>query len=187
MLADFNAQMVEVSLIGCRVEHEGRVPMGTTAPLQFVWESQLVKINAKVARSEFKSDGGRCVYVSGLQFCNAITDAPPAMRSIVTSLVGDMLKMIPRPAKASGAVPFLTSDPDETRKLSPYVECTFDNGTWRTMKTWSIRQPRDGFTVPNPGTAAEIERLCRDYELATPKTRSLIRAAAEVIMARGSR
>ena len=183
VLSDYKAHVVEISLIGCRVEHDGRIPIGTSTSLNFIWQSQLVSLQAKVARSEFKSDNGRCMYSSGLQLCNSIFDAHPAVRSIIASLVSDVTSILPATA-APESVPFFSSDPDEPKKGTTFTECTFENGSWRTKKIWVPRQPREGITITTPASAAEVERLCREYELASPAMRTRLRAAAELAIAR---
>ena len=52
-MGDIEVQLVDVSLVGGRIEHSERVAMGATMPLRFNWRGEAMLIKAKVARTKW--------------------------------------------------------------------------------------------------------------------------------------
>jgi hypothetical protein len=96
-LVDVDAQIIELSLLNCRVQHFGRVMMGSTATLQFQWRGEKIKLKGKVARTTMKPIGGKPAYESAIQFGTTLDEAPDALKKIMKGL----------------AQPFAASEPQE--------------------------------------------------------------------------
>jgi hypothetical protein len=96
-LVDVDAQIIELSLLNCRVQHFGRVTMGSTATLQFQWRGEKIKLKGKVARTTMKPIGGKPAYESAIQFGTTLDEAPDALKKIMKGL----------------AQPFAASEPEE--------------------------------------------------------------------------
>jgi len=64
-----------------------------------------------------------------------------------------------------------------------YAQCNFENGKWTVTHTTVPKQPRDGFTIVDPGDQREIDQFCRTYEYADPDTRRMIRVSCELMIA----
>lgn len=97
ILVDVDALIIEVSLLNCRVQHFGRVTMGSTATLQFQWRGEKIKLKGKVARTTMKPIGGKPAYESAIQFGTTLDEAPDALKKIMKGL----------------AQPFAASEPEE--------------------------------------------------------------------------
>jgi hypothetical protein len=173
-LGDYNAKIVEISLIGCRVEHDGRMAMNAMAPLQFYWQSQALQMKVRVARSEMRMSGGRSMYVSGIEFCKSIFDAPRIVTNVIASMVREVLPAIPAAAVAS----------QSSAPSAPFLELKFENGFVSKRSVWAPKHPTEGITIASPAHALDVDRLCHAFELADVDTRRQFRAAAELIMAR---
>ena len=310
-IGDADARIVDVSLIGCRIEHAERLAMGAAMPIRFTWRGENIALNAKVARTEMRSIGGRMMYSTGLQFAASVDESPEAVRRIMASLVKTSVAdkpaaevpifferapffrhdeeeeapkapppppvqppkpqpapkpqvaapkpaapkpqapppapppiqaPIPAPAPVTAAAIALgeempeISGPDFELDLNPtatpthydfdaapavasqsfelegediglsfehevhempsspsfeleveeaprYVRCSFENGAWSVEQTSEPKQPREGFTIADPGDQREIDQFCKTYEYADPETRRMIRVSCELMIA----
>jgi hypothetical protein len=246
-LVDVDALIIEVSLLNCRVQHFGRVTMGSNATLQFQWRGEKIKLKGKVARTTMKPIDGKPAYESAIQFGTTLDEAPDALKKIMRSLVQPFAepeapapppkaesrqkaatppqkgaapaqkaaapqKPAPKPApirvhtpppmpdiaplfSLDDPVPFLREDEDEIEEIEAsaeirpvsYVECTLHSGKWTTRRVTDPRQPREGFTMIDPGSDAEVSEFCKTYEVADPETRRMIRVSFEVSIAQRER
>ena len=181
---DRAVRIVEISLIGCRIEHVGRLPIGGATVLEFQWNDQDIRVPAAISRSKmlgFAPGGER--YESGLRFAVSVETAPEQLKQILDAFVEKSPVAPPLHEK----VPFLRwyDDVDEPEpELEPepeYVECSLLNETtWERRRVCDPRQPREGFTTIPPENDEELELLCRTYQYADPETRKLIRLTLEL-------
>jgi len=82
-----DAQVVELSLIGAKVEHFNRLSMNSSATVQFAWKGKTIKLKGKVARTEMRSIRGKMGYMSGVTFANKLEEAPKELRWIMSTFV----------------------------------------------------------------------------------------------------
>jgi len=82
-----DAHIVELSLIGAKIEHFNRISMNSSATVQFAWKGKTIKLKGKVARTEMRSIGGKLGYVSGVTFANRLDEAPKELRWIMSTFV----------------------------------------------------------------------------------------------------
>jgi len=97
-LVDVDAQIIELSLLNCRVQHFGRVMMGSTATLQFQWRGEKIKLKGKVARTTMKPIGGKPAYESAIQFGTTLDEAPDALKKIMKGLAQPFAAVEPQEA-----------------------------------------------------------------------------------------
>jgi len=88
MLNDVGGRIVEISLIGCKVEHAGRVNMGSTVTMDFLWQGRKIRLKAKVARTEMRPIAGKPGYLSALQLAATLEESPAALRRVIAGLLG---------------------------------------------------------------------------------------------------
>ncbi len=100
-LSGFEGKLLEISLIGCLVEHVDRVLPKARLPLRFKWRGSEIRIEVTVIRSEMRIIFGRPAYVSGLEFCASQEESPQVVREIV----GWLTKQAGSPATAPGTEP----------------------------------------------------------------------------------
>jgi hypothetical protein len=246
-IGDVAVQIVELSLLNCRVEHYGRLTMGANASLHFQWRGEKIKLKGKVARTEMRPIGGKPGYSSAVQFATSLEDSPEPLQRVVRGLV-QMLgapdlappppphpafpskpaatKPAPSPKSQSKSAPTAKAAPspkaapppppkpkaappppppppplpepapflrdfdeeDEIEEIEAsaeivpvtFVQCVLNAGKWTKKRVDDPKQPREGFTMIDPGDDAEVDEFCKTYEVADPETRRMIRVSFEV-------
>jgi len=98
MIGDMEARIVEISLIGGKIEHIGRLNMGSAITLQFRWQHENVKLKAKIARTQMSTVGGKMGYSSGVDFAKSAAEAPVILQRIVASFIEPESISLPEPA-----------------------------------------------------------------------------------------
>lgn len=177
----FAAKIVDISLIGCRIEHTDRLPPRARMPLKFSWRGAPVRVDGTVVRSELTSLSGKPAYISGLEFCESADASPPVIRDIVGWLVAA--------AKQAETPPIAEPERDEEPELlsAKYLQCTFAGGQWSKLFVDDPAQPAEGFTIRAPAKDSEADVLCRAYQQADPAKRRTMRAAFQRDIARDKR
>src|SRR5450432_3437266 len=176
-LGGFDAKIIEVSLMGCQVEHSDRVLPRARLALRFKWRGAPVKVEGTVIRSEMRSVGGKPGYLSGLSFCDSMEHSPPVIREVVAWLAKDLK---PEPVAPVTKNPYIDDDDEEPEELSaPFLQCTLGGGEWMKLYVTDRKQPAEGFTIPAPSNENEVDVLCRAYEKADAKRRKAMRASFE--------
>ena len=103
MMNDVGGRIVEISLIGCKVEHPGRVNMGSTVNMDFLWKGRKIRLKAKVTRTEMRPIAGKPGYFSALQLASSLEESPVALRWVIAGLLGqpfdEPLEPEPEPVK----------------------------------------------------------------------------------------
>ena len=82
-----DAQIVELSLIGAKVEHFNRLSMNSSATVQFAWKGKTIKLKGKIARTEMMAIRGKPGYMSGVTFAARLEEAPKELRWIMSTFV----------------------------------------------------------------------------------------------------
>jgi hypothetical protein len=174
-------RIVDLSMIGARVEHEEKLTVGALVDL----ELQGVRFKGRVARSEISGrKGGTLVYQSGVHFAELDSAASGVIASILRggNEAPAPAPEPPAPAAPSPAPPakssgggsmFLPVDDEETM---PYIMLRFRDRRWSKHYTATPQQPEDGLTISRD-QAKEIDMLQRTYETADPETRRMMRIA----------
>ena len=182
-LGGVDARIIEVSLLGCQIEHSDRVLPRARMALRFKWRGAQVKVEATVMRSEMRVVGGKPGYLSGLEFCDAVEYAPAVIREVVEWLVR---QTTPAAVVAEPVIrknPYIDDDEEPEVLSAPFLQCTLGGGEWMKLYVTDQKQPRDGFTIPAPSNEAEVEVLCRAYEKADADRRRAMRASFELAIA----
>jgi hypothetical protein len=132
-------KIVELSLIGARVEHFNRLSMNSPATVQFKWKGKTFKLKGKVARTEMRSIRGKPGYLSGVTFAETPETAPQELRWIMSTFVEtiDTEAEIPSPAPTPASPP----PPNATAPIA-------------AMKSPPAAAPSPAFASPPPPPAA---------------------------------
>ena len=106
----------------------------------------------------------------------------PAVASQSFELEGEDLGMSfePQPDETPAPASFELHVEEESPR---YVRCSFEEGKWSAEQTADAKQPREGFTILDPGDQREIDQFCKTYEYADPETRRMIRVSCELMIA----
>lgn len=103
MLNDVGGRIIEISLIGCKIEHPGRVNMGSTVNMDFLWKGRKIRLKAKVTRTEMRPISGKPGYLSALQLASSLEESPVSLRWVIAGLLGqpfdEPLEPEPEPVK----------------------------------------------------------------------------------------
>lgn len=175
-------RVIDLSMIGARVEHEEKLTVGSTVDL----ELRGVRFKGRVARSEISGrKGGTLVYQSGIHFPELDAEASGVIAAILMPPVEQAQSQPaaaaapppPPPAapasSAGGGSMFFQVDDEETM---PYIMLRYRDNRWSKHYTATPQQPDEGLTISRD-QAQEIDMLQRTYETADPETRRMMRIA----------
>jgi hypothetical protein len=171
----FTARMVELSLIGCQIEHEDRIVARSRLPLRFKWRGAIARIDATLVRSEMRAIGGKPMYYSGIEFCASPEESPAVVREIIGWLERENAKNAPPPASE----PVVEAEEEAESLSADFLQCTLADGEWTRLYVNDPQQPADGFTIAVPSNESEVDVLCRAYETAGFDKRRAMRKSFE--------
>ena len=183
----YPVKIVEMSAIGCKIEHRDKLSLNSTITVKFKWEDFPVQLPAKVMRQQLRPG---MTYESGLKFADSLELAPDIMRAIVATLVKKELPpeiAIPQPVIEEELIYSAAADefedlpvPPPTAPAMQYIECRLDDdGMWHRRPVSAAIQPDEGF-ITIPADDGELDELCKTYGYADPDTRRLIRISLEL-------
>lgn len=179
--AGTRARVLEISVVGLLIAHEGKITPGTTHDLQVDWQGTTLEFSCRVARSTLwrlaKSAGERSVYHSGLKILAARGDSSAHLRELLAERIIRALEE--QKANARG-IPPLAAFMYQPGKGELYRRCEFVDGVWRKSETIRPQQPASGFTVSADVDPAHVDMLCRTWEMTTPEGRRLTQMLAEL-------
>jgi len=198
-IGDMEVRILEISLIGGRIEHHGRLAMNANVTLHFRWSGEKIQLRAKIARTEMRSVGGKTGYSSGVDFAKTPEEAPATLQRIIASFLKKAEPPPPPPPpppvySASTPAPFLSDIDDDVveeigsdAEVLPYVRCVWEEEQWVKERTRDPKQPMQGFTMLAPESEEEIDDFCRTYTVADPETQRMIRLSFELAIAQDRR
>ncbi|HEV2719954.1 MAG TPA: PilZ domain-containing protein [Thermoanaerobaculia bacterium] len=174
--------ILDASLIGLRVAHQGTVPpAGSPCRIEFEWEGRAIELDCEVRRNALhklaKEKNEKSIYHAGLSIVGALGDSDAALRTMIAAIVARALDE--QKANARG-VPAEAAQCFQTGKGSEYVRCELVDGTWRRSETNRSDQPMNGFTVSANESREHVQMLCDTFLNADGDGRQLIRMMAEL-------
>ncbi|HEY5611559.1 MAG TPA: hypothetical protein VIL97_10150 [Thermoanaerobaculia bacterium] len=198
-LGHLGAQLLEIGLLGARIELDEPLNVGARSTLTFAWGEETVVFECVVARCDLQDiltqTRGRSIYHSGLTIERARGESGVVLKRMIAAHVTRALEEQKANARGDLApwvqrVPFFSSWP-ATKPTAPptpqegaiYLSCRFSRGEWRKTPVYKPKQPLDGFTVSAAVDEAELDLLCKSYESADDAARQLIRLCAEMSLA----
>ncbi|MEO6259039.1 MAG: PilZ domain-containing protein [Thermoanaerobaculia bacterium] len=90
-IGEISVSLVEISLIGCLLEHSDRMAMGSTFTVGFRWAGENVSLKGRVARTQMRVVDGRPGYQSGIQFAESVETSPEPLQRVLRSLLPDSM------------------------------------------------------------------------------------------------
>lgn len=204
--------LVDLSVMGGRVEHHVPLIAGAYSQLTFRWEDTAIVIDCRIVRSRLErfSAGadGMTVYHSGLEF-EGLT---PETRKRVKELIGGFITRALEEQKlnARGVLPEhdvsrmpifrfggqLTANDKQLSgsalfptariaKETGYICYALENNSWRQKRTHDPGQPMEGFTISANEDRGQAELLCEAYERSGRDGRHLIQLCAQLSVMEG--
>lgn len=169
-------EIVDLSVLGARVEH--RVPLASSehSHISFLWDGQAIAADCRIVRSRLEKG----LYRSGVEFDNL----PGSLREAIGRLIAVHLQRAfdeQRRAARDVILPPL----DALSFDNGFVCLTLAGGGWLRKRTHDPGQPDDGFTVSADETDSQIELLREAYERSDGAGRKLIQIFAQLSIAEG--
>ena len=206
--------LVDISLLGARVEHHIPLTAGARAKLSFVWDDEEIHTECHIVRSRLErfsvGADGLTVYHSGLEF----EETDPEIKARLKTLIGRFISRALEEQKmnARGEIPQhdvnkmpifrhgqLTANSKDVAeevgesalptsriaKESGYICYHLENNTWRKKRTHDPGQPTEGFTISATEDRAQADLLCEAYRRSDKEGRKMIQLFAQLSIMEG--
>ena len=178
---DARVQVVDVSVNGLLIAHEGRHPPGEQRRLRIEWDGATVDVLCSIVRSTVwrlaRAAGEQSVYRSGLRIVQASADSLERLRELIAARI---LRALEEQKANARGIPPLAAYMYQPGKGDLYRRCEFMDGKWRRTETTHPQQPPNGFTVAADVDPAQIDLLCQTWEGTTTEGRRLTHMLAEL-------
>lgn len=201
--------LVDISVLGARIEHHVPLAAGAHTRLSFEWEGTPIAVDCRIVRSRLErfsvGADGLTVYHSGLEFDGV---APPVMAELKAMLARFITRALEeQKLNARGVLPehdvdrmpifrfggqLTANAKDKELAGSPvlptsrvatetgYVCYRLENAQWRRKRTHDPGQPPAGFTISANEDHSQAELLCDAYLRADDDGRRMIQLCAQL-------
>jgi hypothetical protein len=212
-LGSAQVALVDISVLGARVEHHVPLIAGAYSRLAFEWENRSVLADCRIVRSRLErfsvGSDGLTIYHSGLEF----QTIPDGARAVLKDMIGLFISRALEEQKlnARGVMPQhdaarmpifrfggqLTANAKDAPRASllptsrmvtetGYVSYHLENGhSWRRKRTHDPGQPLEGFTVSATEDHSQVELLCDAYKRSDLDGRRMIQLCAQLSIVDG--
>jgi PilZ domain len=201
--------LVDLSILGARVEHHTPLAAGGNSRLSFTFEDHDLALECRIVRSRLErfsvGTDGLTVYHSGLEFQHANDPMRDRLKTIIGRFIAAALEE--QKLNARGVLPQhsvdrmpifrfggqLTANQKDKEmagasvmptvrmvKETGYVCYALENNTWRRKRTHDPGQPMEGFTISATEDHTQAEMLCDAYTRSDRDGRRLIQLCAQL-------
>jgi hypothetical protein len=178
-------RVLELSVVGFLVAHEGRVAPGASHHLSIAWQGAKMELECETIRSTLyrlaRNLGEKSVYHTGLRIVRYNGDDFDRLRELIFDRILRALEEMK--ANASG-IPPLAAYMYQPEKGELYRRCELVGGTWRKTETIRSQQPANGFTISAEVDPQHVAMLCDTWERTTSEGRRLTQLLAELSISR---
>lgn len=206
--------LVDLSILGARVEHHTPLAAGGNSRLTFTFENHDLALECRIVRSRLErfsvGTDGLTVYHSGLEFQSADETMRARLKTIIGRFIAAALEE--QKLNARGVLPQhsvdrmpifrfggqLTANQKDKEvtgsavlphvrmvKETGYVCYALENNTWRRKRTHDPGQPLEGFTISATEDHTQAEMLCEAYSRSDREGRRLIQLCAQLSIMEG--
>jgi len=207
--------LVDLSVLGARLEHHVSLAAGNRARLVFEIDGERLVTDCRIVRSRLErfSTGadGLTVYHSGVEFENLEDSTRDMLKAIIGRFITRALEE--QKLNARGVIPQhdvakmpifrrggqLTANGKDVRELaggsllpssrmaadSGYVCYQFEGHNWRKKRTHDPGQPSEGFTISALEDVQQAELLCDAYARSDRDGRRMIQLFAQLSIMEG--
>lgn len=206
--------LVDISILGARIEHHVPLIAGAHTRLSFTCEARQVAVDCRIVRSRIErfSTGadGLTVYHSGLEFDDIDARTKETLKTMIGRFISRALEE--QKLNARGVMPEhdadrmpifrfggqLTANAKDKRidavpilpaarvaKESGYICYHLENKCWRQKRTQDPGQPMEGFTISAAEDHAQVELLREAYEKSDLDGRKMIQLCAQLSIVEG--
>ena len=205
--------LVDISVLGARVEHHVPLATGAITSLAFEWDGETIEAECRIIRSRLErfsvGPDGLTVYHSGVEFLEAPADTRNQIKNMIAVFISRALeeqKLNARgvlPQHDVGKMPIFryggqltanVKDKEMATSLLPtsrvvretgYICYRLENNQWRPRRTHDPGQPTEGFTISATEDSSQVEMLCAAYEKSDGEGRRLIQLFAQLSIVEG--
>lgn len=178
---EMDVRVIEVSVSGFLIAHEGRLASGQTRPLVIDAIDGAIALEGAVVRSTLyrlsKALGEKSLYHTGLRVVSFSGDSFVRLRALIGERIVRALEE--QKANARG-IPPLFAYMYQPEKGELYRRCEYVDGGWRKSETIRPLQPASGFTISADVDPEHVEMLCETWEQTTAEGRRLTQLLAEL-------
>lgn len=173
--------MIDVSVSGARIAHQGELQPGSRAKISFDWEGNDIAFECEVTRCGLDKKAtdvsGKPIHQSGLRFVRPVGQSASYLRGMIAQFV--MRALDEQKANARGIPPRAATFQSGIKEAT-YVTYRFVRNEWQKAESKNPQQPLDGFTVSAKEDPMQVDMLCKTYETADFAGRKMIRQLAEM-------
>ena len=185
LFGETRVHVIEMSVVGFRIAHEGRLAGGESRHLVLEWKGAVIELLCSVVRSTLfrlgKTLDERSIYHTGLSIVRFENDGFDQLRN----LLGDRILRALDEMKANArGIPPLSAYMYQPEKGELYRRCEWINGIWRKTETIRAKQPPNGFTVSAEVDPEHVDMLCETWERTSEEGRRLTQLLAELSVSR---
>ena len=204
--------LVDISVLGARIEHHVPLTAGSRSKVTFTWEDEQITTDCTIVRSKLErfsiGADGLTIYHSGLEFEDTSAEMKAKLKAIIARFIGRALDEQKMNARGEiphhdvdhmpifkhgqltantkdvegGATPLPTS---RIAKESGYVCYHLENNTWSRKRTQDPGQPAEGFTISATEDRAQADLLCEAYLKSDKEGRKMIQLFAQLSIMEG--
>jgi hypothetical protein len=211
-LGSAHVVLVDLSVVGARVEHHVPLIAGAYSHLSFQWDEYPITVDCRIVRSRLErfSAGadGMTVYHSGLEFEGLTPDTSARIKEMIGSFI--MRALEEQKLNARGMLPEhdvsrmpifryggqLTANDKQMEgsallptsrvvKETGYICYSLENNSWRRKRTHDPGQPMEGFTISAHEDHEQVELLCEAYRRCDREGRRFIQLCAQLSVMEG--
>ena len=205
--------LIDVSLLGARIEHHMPLQAGGRAHLVFSWNDEEITTECRIVRSRLErfsvGADGLTVYHSGLEFEDMDGDTKSRLKAMIGRFITRALEE--QKLNARGVMPEHPVDKmpifrfggqlsgnatdvemgsvslptSRIAKETGYICFHLDNNTWRPKRTHDPGQPVEGFTISATEDRAQADLLCEAYLRSDTEGRRMIQLFAQLSIMEG--
>jgi hypothetical protein len=158
--------LLEIGVLGARLQHDEPL----THEIDDLHFGDGITLRSEVVRSVAANQ-------VGVRFLSATGDSGDKLRTLLGDLVTKELAARPQ---VHSDQPQIDGDKTVRGTQAGYVCYRLDASGWSRRAVFLPEQPPVGFTVARSADAAELQRLCRVYQVSDEEGRRLIRLFAEL-------
>jgi hypothetical protein len=204
--------LVDISVLGARIEHNVPMAAGARARLIFTFDDDEIATECRIVRSRLErfSTGadGLTVYHSGLEF----EDTPPQMKERLKQMIARFITRALEEQKmnARGVMPqhdvermpifryggMLSANSKDLKgetalptsriaKDTGYICYHLENNVWRKKRTHDPGQPLEGFTISANEDRSQADLLCEAYQRSDKEGRRMIQLFSQLSIVEG--
>lgn len=185
LFGSVEVRIVELSVVGFLISHEGRLTTGDIGHFVIDWEGTPIALECSVARSNLyrlgKSLGSKSIYHTGLRIIRFENDGFGQLRELIAARI---LRALDEMKANARGIPPLAAYMYQPQKGELFRRCELVDGAWRKSETIRPNQPPNGFTISADVEAEHVDLLCDTWERTSQEGRRLTQMLAELSISR---